>query len=468
MTSPYTKTRGIVLAATSSGVGKTTVTAALCSALRRVGYTVQPFKTGPDFVDPTYLTLAARRTCRNLDGFANPDLMPFLYAEGCRARRNERAADIAVIEGVMGMYDGLGAEGLHSTAWLAKTLRLPVILLVDAHAAATSVAATVKGFASLEPLAPSVSGVIANRVSGSRHAELIEEALERFTHIPLLAWLPDMKETAFPSRHLGLIPALERESSAETIERYTDALTKHVDLERIVSRAAIPEGPFVEPRMPEKVATSDGKSVRVAIANDDAFCFHYTENRDVLEKLGAELCDTSPLSDASLPQETDLLVLPGGYPEEFLEELEGNVDYRASVTRHVRRGAIYAECGGMLYLTKSIEHKNRRGRMVGLIAANAVMTPKLQRFGYVTAEALEDNLLFSRGEALRAHEFHYSAIENLAPHAFRVRRASGAKGEWIDGYAGTGGTSLLATYLHLNFYSCPGAVQKMLARAAER
>ncbi|MDR3320979.1 MAG: cobyrinate a,c-diamide synthase [Synergistaceae bacterium] len=458
----FADTRGFVLAAASSGVGKTTVASALCRALAE-SRTVQPFKTGPDFIDPTYLSLAAGRRCRNLDGFPCPDLMAYFYAEGCRAKDNLPCADIAVVEGVMGMYDGLGADGLYSTAWLARTLGLPVILLVDAKASVTSVAATAKGFATLAPLAPKIVGVIANRVSGEIHAEMVGEAVARFADIPLLGWLPDVKDVFFPSRHLGLIPAGERRDTEEIIGRFVKEIKAHVDIERIAELAEFPSGALRRADIPEVVRKPNGSPVRLAIADDEAFCFHYRENWELFEKLGAEIVKTSPIADRSLP-DADILVLPGGYPEEFSEELSQNTSYLDSVREFSKKGRIYAECGGMMYLTRGIEHRGKRRASTGLIDAEVHMTGGLRRFGYVTGTALCDNMLFKRGESVRAHEFHYSDIEGRPPEAFRVRRASGRGGEWTDGYVLS--DRLLATYLHINFYSCPGAVVRFLSIAS--
>jgi len=464
-----TKTKGFVVAAASSGIGKTTVCSAICSALASAGHVVQPFKTGPDYVDPTFLSLGAGRSCRNLDGFPNPYKMPFFYAEGCRARDGAPAADIAVIEGVMGMYDGLGVEGLYSTAWLARTLDLPVVLLADAKAAATSVAATAHGFASLEGLAPRVVGVIANRVSGEAHAELIREALERYAGLPLLGWLPHIPDVEFPSRHLGLIPATERRGTEEKLARVAAAVREHFDLARLAAVAKAPRARVQIPKLPNAVRKRGWSPVRVAVARDRAFCFHYPENWELLERLGAEVVFTSPLHDASVPQGADVLILPGGYPEEFAGELSGNDSYLRSLRAFALSGKIYAECGGMMYLSGAIRLGEERFPMAGLIRAVAVQTDRLQRFGYVRARSLGDNLLCKRDEELRAHEFHYSKM--VAPesagkeNAFDVRRASGRGAGWTDGFASNGEQEkprILATYLHLNFYSCPGAAARLL------
>lgn len=464
----FAQTKGFVIAASASGVGKTTVCSAICSALAEAGHVVQPFKAGPDFVDPTYLSLGAGRACGNLDGFPNPDLMPFFYARRCGAEGGAPAADIAVIEGVMGLYDGLGPEGLYSTAWLARALDLPVILLVDASAAATSVAAVVHGFATLEPLAPRIAGVIANRVSGEGHAEVIRDALGRFVGIPLVGWLPKLPDAEFSSRHLGLIPAMERRGTAEKLARMMAAVRGSIDMEELVRLAEAPRAPLVEPELPGVIRKADGAPVKVAVARDNAFCFHYEENWDLFRRLGAEILYTSPLHDGAPPREADVLILPGGYPEEFAGELSQNAAYLESLRSFARARGIYAECGGMMYLTNALRRGDERFPTAGLIEADAVMTGRLQRFGYVKATSLCDNLLFREGEELRAHEFHYSKLEPAQterPNAFSVKRASGAGETWIDGFSknsGQGGERLLATYLHVNFYSCPQAAARLL------
>jgi cobyrinic acid a,c-diamide synthase len=387
--------------------------------------------------------------------------MPFFYEEGCRSGTR---ADIAAVEGVMGLYDGLGADGTYSTAWLARKLDLPVILIVDARSAATSVAATVKGFASLEPLAPNVAGVIANRVSGENHAKLIEEAVERFAGIPLVGWMPNLRDDAFPSRHLGLVPAFERGATSGVMENFARALAEHLDVRRLLAIARPPSGDYREPDIPPPVSKAGGAPVRVAIADDGAFCFHYRENWRLLERLGAGIEMISPMRGERVP-ETDLLILPGGYPEEFMAPLSGNERFMRSVADFAKTGCVYAECGGMLYLSRSMEHRGEKRPMAGVIDAEAEMTGKLSRFGYVEGRATRGNLLMKEGEAIRAHEFHYSKMEGAAADAFSVGKFARPDERWADGYVMNGG-KLLATYLHINFYTKPEAARNMLARAA--
>lgn len=466
----FSKTKGLVIAATSSNVGKTSVASAVCGALREKGYVVQPFKVGPDFVDPTYLTLASGRTCMNLDGFPNPTLMPFFYEDACRAQASSPAADIAIVEGVMGLYDGLGPDGTYSTAWVARALDLPVVLLVDAKAAATSIAATVKGFATLSPLVPRIVGVIANRVSSAGHAELIASALARFTGIPLVGWLPAVRDEHFPSRHLGLIPALERTKTKETLAHFTTLVHAGIDLAKLAGLAETPKGDYVSPevhRFSHAPAATDTSPLRIAIAYDDAFCFLYEQNCRLLRDLGADIRFVSPLRDDALPADVDALLLPGGYPEEFGEPLAANENFIASVRDFAHRHPIYAECGGMLYLTRAVEHRGVAHSGVGILPGTTVVADRLQRFGYVVACALRDNLFFTQGERVRAHEFHYSRIEHAEPEAFSVCRVSRQNETWRDGFVGSNGQRILATYLHLNFYACPQALKRFLEAVAD-
>jgi cobyrinic acid a,c-diamide synthase len=393
--------------------------------------------------------------------------MPFLYDLGCRASGSAPAADIAVIEGVMGLFDGLGVDGLYSTAWLALTLSLRVILVVNAHAAATSVAAVVKGFSSLDPLSPDIAGVIANQVSSPEHASLIGEAISRFTGIPLIGWLPVMKDDGFSSRHLGLVPALERAGTEEMIERYAKELAPRLNVDALMSCSITPLGAYSAPDMEVAPAKPDGSRVRVSVASDDAFGFHYRENWELLERQGADVIMTSPLHDDSPPEDTDILILPGGYPEVFSEELSNNKKYIQWIRNFSKTGFIYAECGGMLYLCRSMEYEGAVHDMVGLIDVDVKMTKGLQHFGYVEATAKSDNLLFERGTTLRAHEFHYSKLVGMDASAFSVRKASRKNEEWTDGFALMDGR-ILATYLHINFYSCPGSSARMLKLASYR
>jgi cobyrinic acid a,c-diamide synthase len=307
--------------------------------------------------------------------------------------------------------------------------------------------------------------VIANRVSGEDHASLIEEATAKFAGVPLVGWMPDLRAEAFPSRHLGLVPAFEREATEGTMENFTLALREHLDIRRLLDIAQKPTGDYLEPEIPKPALKSGGAPVRVAIADDEAFCFQYRENWRLLELLGAEVGMVSPMRGEPIQDGTDLLILPGGYPEEFMAPLSNNKPFIKSVADFSKSGCLYAECGGMLYLSRSMEYRGETCRMAGVIGADTKMTGKLSRFGYVEGRALRDNLLMERKETVRAHEFHYSKLEGDSPGAFSVRKFARPEREWTDGYALEDGR-LLATYLHVNFYSNPRYARRMLARAA--
>ena len=448
--------RGFVLGAPASGAGKTTLASALILALRRRGHRVQPFKVGPDYIDPSFLSLASGRPCGNLDGFLTPRRIPWILEEG------SRGADLTVVEGVMGLYDGLGPEGLHSTARVARELALPVVLAVDASASATSVAALVHGFASL-PGAPEVAGVLANRVSGPRHGDLIRESLARFSCPPLLGWIPPLEET-LPSRHLGLVQAFERAATGEILERVASILEASVDLEALERLCREPRGVPEAPAFPDPVRTPDGSPLVLAVARDEAFSFLYRESLACLEALGATLAFFSPLRDPGLPEGTRGIYLPGGYPEEHLDELAANRPLLDSLRAARARGIpLYGECGGMMFLARTLTDRvGRTAPLAGLLDLEISFRKRLSRFGYVTCTAREDTLLFPAGTSVPAHEFHYSQAAGEEPRAFDVLRASGGEG-WREGYARPG---LLAGYGHVNLLACPEAAARWLRVAA--
>jgi cobyrinic acid a,c-diamide synthase len=362
---------GIVIAAPESGVGKTTFTAGLCRALARRGVRVQPFKAGPDFIDPSYHTLAAGRECRNLDGFlTSPSTLPFLYARGCAG------ADVAVVEGVMGLYDGIGHRGRNSTASLARTLSLRWCSFWTPRKARRASPRRPWVFATLSTTEegrrvppPSVVGVI---LCGLREGELktlISEAVERFAGLPVLGSIRQVPEAHFPSRHLGLIPAAERSELSLQLERLADAIDEGVSLERLTALAkapSIPAGASFPPEVSRVLEAAPRQGARIAVARDKVFTFYYRDGLDLLEELGAELLETSPAADAALPEEIDGLYLGGGYPEEFLGELSGNESYLADLRRWRVLGLpVYAECGGMMYLARRSRTERRAGRSRG-------------------------------------------------------------------------------------------------------
>ena len=337
-------TRGLVIAGTQSGVGKTTVTLGLLYALARRGLTVQPFKVGPDFIDPGHHTRAAGRVCRNLDGW-----MLSREANLALFRRQAREADVAVVEGVMGLFDGYdGASEAGSTAQMAKWLGLPVLLVVDARAMARSAAALVHGFASFDP-ALSLAGVVFNRIGSAAHLEYLQQALSSLPGVRCFGGLPRDQELAIPERHLGLATAEDHPLDDAYLGHLADRLETHLDLEGLL--AALPR--LTLPEEPAPAATPP--LVRLGVARDRAFCFYYPENLELLASFGAELVPFSPLEDRELPAGLDGIYLGGGYPELYAEQLAANEGLKQALKAGAAGGLpIYAECGGLMYLAREI------------------------------------------------------------------------------------------------------------------
>lgn len=418
----------IMVAGVSSGCGKTTLALALMAALRARGLSVAPFKAGPDYIDPGFHALACGRTGHNLDEWlCAPESLRRLLATG-------DDADISVIEGAMGFYDGLGGGTDCSAYALAKHTETPVLLVLDGSGSAASAAATALGFLKYRPDS-GIVGALVNRVSGERHFELIRDALAG-VGLPCVGWLPKDEALRMPDRHLGLVPAGERPRAAAQIGRAAAALRLDFDgLLAIAARAGAIDAPrFDYPR------TLAGR--RLGVARDAAFSFIYEANLMALRSMGAELIPFSPVSDGALPEGLDGLYLAGGFPEVFEAELRGNGAMAASVRSAVEGGMrVYAECGGMLYLA-----------MIGALPLKWRMTDRLQRFGYVTVTDAD-------GATFPAHEFHHSVAEPTAPlpTAFEVR-----KGEkcWREGYVYR---NVLAGYPHLHFFDRPALVGRLFS-----
>jgi cobyrinic acid a,c-diamide synthase len=475
-------TARIVIAGTSSGAGKTTVTEGLIAALHARGLTVQGFKVGPDYIDPSYHTLASGRPGRNLDTFmSGPELIAPLFLHGAEG------AQIAVIEGVMGLFDGLdGASELGSTALVAKLLRAPVVLVVDASAMARSVAALVGGFRDFDPELH-VAGVILNKVGSEGHAQMLREAIATLPDAPpVLGALLRDKQVGAPERHLGLVPAGERLAQAARGQAALGELASaSLDLDGIVRIAratpALPGRPWSPagslspaPAIPPATATAapvnGGRAaacatnpVRIAIARGPAFSFHYQENLELLAAAGAELIDFDPTVDAELPA-ADALVLAGGFPETYADELAANVPLRTAVARFVGEGhPILAECGGLLYLGETLDGQP----MCGVLPLQAQMTGRLT-LGYREAAVATATPWCEAGASVRGHEFHYSqctfsdAGRRAAAWSFTgSRRAAGAKSR-VDGIVRG---SVQAGYLHLHWAATPGFASRFVAAA---
>jgi cobyrinic acid a,c-diamide synthase len=445
----------IVIAGTSSGAGKTSVTCGVIGALRRRGLRVQGFKVGPDYIDPSYHALAAGRPGRNLDAFlSGPELIAPLV------RHAAGDADVAVVEGVMGLFDGASGRGeLASTGHVAKLLGAPVLLVVDAASMARSAAAIVHGYRTFDPEID-VAGVVFNKVGSDHHEELLRDAVAPLG-VPVLGALRRDERVSAPERHLGLVPAGERERrTRDAIDALADAAERHVDLDGVVALArAAPELPG--PAWSAEAADGDaagGGAARVAIARGPAFSFHYQENLELLEAAGAELLPFDPLADEELPAGAEALILAGGFPEVFGAELEANARLRAAVAAFAASGRpVLAECGGLLFLCRSLDGR----AMCGVLPADARMGGRLS-LGYREATAATSTPWIRAGERVRGHEFHYSETEpgcDAAAAAWTLAARGRVRAEGFVAGA------VQASYLHVHWAAHP-ELPRRLVRAA--
>ncbi|CAA9435843.1 MAG: Cobyrinic acid a,c-diamide synthetase [uncultured Rubrobacteraceae bacterium] len=448
----------IVVAGTHSGVGKTTIASGLMAALRAKGHELAPFKVGPDFIDPSYHTLAAGRPGRNLDAFlSGPELIGSLFAHGASG------VDVAVVEGVMGLFDGKSGGGEYaSTAHVAKLLRAPVLLVVDAGAMARSAAAIVHGYATFDPELR-VAGVILNRVGSPTHERMLREAIEPLG-IPILGVLRRDANLNTPDRHLGLVPAAERrEEARKALDHTGEAIARSCDLEGILRLAASAEPlhskPW-EPLSPETETTKMARLVRVAVASGPAFSFVYRENLELLRGAGAETVFFDPTTEEDLPEDTDALYLGGGFPETYAETLSENEPLREKVRGFALSGRpVAAECGGLLYLCRELDGK----KMCGVLDTGARMTDQLS-LGYRKAHSLADSPLARRGDTLRGHEFHYSAVEPQAGASPDASPAWELSGRGEEGFV-LGGVH--ASYLHTHWAATPEVPRRFVRNAAQ-
>ena len=443
----------VVIAATQSGAGKTTIVTGLLAALRQRGMKVQSFKAGPDYIDPGYHRLASGQPAHNLDSWLTPaEILPEILA-------TETAnADIAVVEGVMGLYDG-GRQGISSTAEIAKIIGAPVLLVIDAKSMGASAAAIAKGFRDYDP-AVQVAGVILNRLGSDTHEQMIREAMAGIG-MEVFGALRRDESLKMPERHLGLLPVEENEE-LELIERMGQAAAKQIDLDKVLALAR-----SAKPLMVKSAAeVSKRYSCRIGVARDEAFSFYYPASIKVLERLGAEIVPFSPLHDEE-PPKVDGLFIGGGFPEMFAEKLAGNVVMRRAIKALAQKGMpMLAECGGYMYLMEALQDfAGRVHEMTGVFSGRAVMTEKLQMVGYVEAELQQDGLLGSRGTKLKGHEFHFSKEGEMisadkAPFVFRKLRNNS------EYPAGRQVQNVLGSYLHLHFAGCPQAAENFVRKCA--
>lgn len=435
----------LLISAAHKSSGKTTVAIGLAAALVERGLVVQPFKKGPDYIDPTWLTRATGRPCFNLD--------PYLMDEQAVAsmlRRESLGADLALVEGNKGLHDGLALDGSNSNAALASRLGLPVVLVLDARGMTRGIAPLILGFQAFDR-SVHIAGVILNQLGGSRHEAKLRAVIEHYTDVPVLGAVARDPCLALTERHLGLTPALEFDRASQRVQEIGRVVGASVDLDRLIALAAaapaLAGGRSVQPTRPAPPRTT----VRIGVARDRAFGFYYPDDFAALEAAGARLVPFDTLHDARLP-EIDGLFIGGGFPEMFMSELEANTALRTELRVALAAGLpAYAECGGLMYLSRSIRWGGRCAQMVGAIPGDVLMHDRPVGRGYVHLEetaALPWPAGGASAALRRGHEFHHSSLENLAPgvaFAYRVRRGHG-----IDAaHDGVVCGNLLASYTHL-------------------
>lgn len=447
--------KGLLVAGTASGVGKTTVALAIMAGLRRRRLAVQPFKCGPDFLDMGHHTRMCGRTARNLDTW-----MLSVEANRSVLRKAAHGADVLVAEGMMGLFDGKnGSTEIGSSAEIAKLLQLPVVLVVDAEKSARSVAAMVLGF-ELFDSELRIAGVILNRVAGEGHYEMLREAIAGSCKAKIFGWLPLEPAIAIPERHLGLHGAAEQAAGGDAVVDVLASLAEEwLDLDGLLTLEC---GLEMGENAAARGGFESGDVVRVGVPSDHAFSFYYEDNLDMLREQGVEIVRFSPIRNGSLPAGLDALYLGGGYPELHAGELSGNRQMLEEVRAFARSGRpVYAECGGMLYLSESLRIDGVSYGMAGVLPLSMEMTDRLVKFGYVTVEFAEDCLLGRKGTVVRGHSFHHSRLVSRGEVGTSYHVEYSMSGmEEMEGFR-VG--NILASYVHLHFRANPAVAESFVA-----
>lgn len=426
--------------------GKTTFTLGLLKALTDRGLRVQPFKKGPDYIDPSWMTFASGQQCRNLDLF-------MMGAEQVRRSfvQHSQGFDISVVEGAMGLFDGLDVEGSNSSAELAYTIDAPVILVVNCTRITRSVAALVNGVTGFDKRIR-IGGVILNQVARARHEKIMMDSIARYCDVPVLGVLPKSKKVEIPDRHLGLIPAGEQDLLQDRIALLGDLVKENVDVERLIQvagSAAPLHAELVEVSSPAE------KMVKIGVLRDKAFSFYYPENLEALEAAGAELVTVDSMQDTQLP-DIDGMYIGGGFPEVMAAEISANRSLMAQIRNRIENDMpVYAECGGLMYLARHIVVAEQDYPMVGVFDCDVEMRTKPQGIGYTIQKVLPGNPFFSEGMLVRGHEFHNSQLVNLGEslrYGFGTQRGKGI----VPGFDGLLYRNTLAGYHHLHVSAAPG------------
>ncbi|MGD8758347.1 MAG: cobyrinate a,c-diamide synthase [Deltaproteobacteria bacterium] len=453
----------ILIAALRGGSGKTMISLGLIASWRKRGMAITPFKKGPDFIDAGWLARAAGRPCHNLDTFLMPAekiLLSFTH--------HALPSDLSVIEGNRGLYDGIDLEGTTSTSELAKLLKAPVVLVIDATKSTRTVAAMVLGCVQFDP-AVNICGVILNRVAGARHESIIRKTVEQYCHLPVLGAIPKIRTEAFPERHMGLVPTPEHARADDSIEKAADIAQQYLDFDSLLAMAREASPFTTAPGELEGRHLPGRKKAplpRIGVIQDSAFQFYYPENLEALKASGAKIVTLNALTDPGLPK-LDGLYIGGGFPETQAQALAENKRFRQDVRRLAEKGLpIYAECGGLMYLGESLVLDGVTYPMVGLLPVTFGFSKLPQGHGYTIFEVKQPNLYFKPGTRVRGHEFHYSNVlewrgksEDLA---FRMIRGGGFVGKG-DGlcYKNT-----LATYSHIHALGTPTWAEAMVEASA--
>ena len=441
----------IMLAGANSGCGKTSITCGILRALTRRGVNIQPFKCGPDYIDPMLHSHITGNACRNLDPFfSTPEDLRYLLA------KDSREADFSVIEGVMGYYDGIGVSSDMSSHTVSEATKTPTILILNVKGMSHTMIPLIKGM--LEYRDNPVTGVILNRCSRGLYL-LMKPEIEKALPVKVVGYFPQKEGIYIGSRHLGLMTAAEIDNLDEILDRLGDTAEEGVDLDLLME---LGKGAVLLPR-PDVPAKPDKPRARIAVARDKAFCFYYQENLDILEQMGALLVPFSPVNDQELPHGTDGIYLGGGYPETYREELSNNLSMKESILRAVREGKpMIAECGGFMYACRNlVETDETEKPMLGLIDTDVRMTKRLSmQFGYVQMEALRDTAYFDKGTIIRAHEFHYSKAHQRGD-AFSISKSTGRswEGVYVQDH-------VMAGYPHLYFHNCQELARRFVDMAS--
>lgn len=438
----------IVIGGTQSGVGKTTISTGIMRAFVKRGYSLGPYKVGPDYIDPAFHSFVTGNKSRNLDSWmiAEEEIKE-IFLKGSYDK------DISIIEGVMGLYDGFSTErDMGSTAHLSKILSSPVILVIDGRGMSSSAAAQVLGY-KLYDKEVNIKGIIVNNVSGEKHYNLIKEAIERDVNIKCVGYLKKNINIKLESRHLGLVPSVEVENLSKKLDELAEMIEETIEIDEIIKIAK--EADLINYKSLSPQNTYAKKEVNIGVAYDKAFNFYYQDNLDLLEDMGANLIYFSPLEDRDLPKNLHGIYIGGGFPEVFAKELKENTEIMTKIKKASSKGLpIYAECGGLMYLTKAITNlKGERYEMVGIFDRESFMTKRLQKFGYVDVNINRPCVISEKPIKVKAHEFHRSRLNEIEEdsYAYRVNKIRDNKliKSWECGLVSN---NTLGAYAHIHFY----------------